>query len=69
MPYHSVRDDPSVDVDMITILLEYGANPNQPVYLNNKETVWGLFLISINEAGPINTSASLKESWLQACEL
>ncbi|KAI0865377.1 hypothetical protein F4860DRAFT_461162 [Xylaria cubensis] len=34
MPYHSVRDDPSVDVDTIRILFKHGADPNQPVRLN-----------------------------------
>lgn len=67
MPYHSLRDEASIDMRMITLLLEHGADPNQPVYLYYKETVWGLFLISINETGPAKASTSLKESWCQVC--
>ncbi|RYP08545.1 hypothetical protein DL765_008750 [Monosporascus sp. GIB2] len=34
MPYHSIRDDPSLDVDMVELLLHNGADTNQPVHLN-----------------------------------
>lgn len=33
MPYHSIRDDPSVDIDMVEMLLDYGADPNQSVHI------------------------------------
>jgi hypothetical protein len=50
MPYHSQRDDPSVDVVMVKMLLEHGADPNQAVHLNGGQTVWALFLISCYES-------------------
>lgn len=69
MPFHSQREDPGVDVRMVQLLLEYGANPNQPVYLNNDRTVWALFLSScyeyINRDEP---SAPLRNAWCQAAE-
>jgi hypothetical protein len=71
MKYYSQREDPSVDVDMVHLLLEYGADPNQPIYLNGGKTVWELFLISCHEsmsyAGGV--SASLIEARYLACEL
>jgi hypothetical protein len=77
MPYHSQRDDPSVDVDMVRLLLEHGADPNRSVHLNHSRTVWALFLLSIHEsaargqsgAGGAKVSASLTNAWYQACEL
>jgi hypothetical protein len=49
MPYHSQREDPSVDIEMIRLLLDNGADLNQRVYLNNGKTVWALFLLSCHE--------------------
>jgi hypothetical protein len=60
MRYHSQREDPSVDVDMVRLLLEYGADPNQPVYLNGGKTVWELFLISCHENKFTNPSGLTK---------
>ncbi|PSN61523.1 hypothetical protein BS50DRAFT_504460 [Corynespora cassiicola Philippines] len=68
MPYHSTRDDSSVDIDMITLLLDDGADPNQPVYLYDGETVWGLFLVSIHERDGETSSSSLKQIWFRACQ-
>ena len=73
MPYHSTRDDPSLNIEMIELLLAQGADPNQPVHLYEGTSVWALFLISIYEAskqdGPGNViPESLKEAWYQACE-
>ncbi|KAI0555886.1 hypothetical protein F4679DRAFT_578007 [Xylaria curta] len=73
MPYHSARDDPSVDVDMVKLLLKHGADPNQPVHLNGSNSVWALFLLSINENhkrdGPSASSTyrSLNKAWYEAC--
>ena len=77
MKYHTLRDDPSVEVDMVKLLLEYGADANQPVYLNDGKTVWALFLLSIHEAAARNESAtgrlgilpSLRNAWYDACVL
>jgi hypothetical protein len=49
MPYHSLRDDPSVDLEMVRLLLDNGADPNQRMYLNNGKTVRALFLLSCHE--------------------
>jgi hypothetical protein len=68
MPYHSVRDESSIDVEMIILLLEHDADPNQPVFLYEKETVWGLFLISIHQVALTDVSTSRKQSWFQACQ-
>jgi hypothetical protein len=66
MPYHSIRDDPSIDLDMIKLLLDSGADPNQRVYLNDGESVWGLFLISMYMMRG-DESDSLREAWFNAC--
>ncbi|KAI4860420.1 hypothetical protein F4820DRAFT_436943 [Hypoxylon rubiginosum] len=70
MPYHSDRDDPSVDINMVRLLLEYGGSPNQRVHLNDGRTVWALFLLSMWETinygeGP----PGLTRAWYAACEL
>ncbi|CAI6338167.1 unnamed protein product [Periconia digitata] len=73
MPYHSVRDDPSVDTDMISMLLENGADANQPVHINGGKSVWALFLHSIYSdhmrLGGVTSilSDSLNKAWYQAC--
>jgi hypothetical protein len=73
MDYHSTRDDPNVDPDMVKVLLAHGANPNQPVRLHNDESVWALFLISIYEGNKqfepgSPSSKSLKMAWYRVCE-
>lgn len=70
MPYHSERDDPSVDVTMVQLLLDYGASPNQKVHLNDGRTVWALFLLSMWETVNCGEgSPSLTRAWYAACEL
>jgi len=75
MSYHSKRDDPSVNVDMVRLLLERGADPNQPVHLNDSKSVWYLFLLSMHETvnrvrvGNTRPSTSLTSAWYQSCEL
>jgi hypothetical protein len=73
MDYHSTRDDPSVDVRMVELLLSHGADPNQVVYLHGDESVWALFLLSMHEtikqAGPNSAVPdSLKAAWYASCE-
>lgn len=77
MPFHHIRDDPSVSVDMVRLLLctEPKADPNQIVRLNGDLSVWALFLLSIHEThsregGSGNASyASLKQAWYETCIL
>jgi hypothetical protein len=75
MRYHSKREDPSVNVDMVQLLLERGADPNQPVHLNDGKSVWWLFLLSIHETvlrtnrGGTKPSASLTSAWYESCRL
>ncbi|KAI0537254.1 hypothetical protein GGR58DRAFT_353751 [Xylaria digitata] len=73
MPYHSTREDPSVDVDMVNLLLHNGADPNQPVFLYEGKSVWALFLISIYETHTQSDRASrtyqsLYKAWYRACD-
>jgi hypothetical protein len=56
---------------MVRLLLDYGADPNQPVYLNEGRTVWELFLISCHKSMSYTggVSASLTEARYLACKL
>ncbi|KAI9932532.1 hypothetical protein AWENTII_005169 [Aspergillus wentii] len=71
MPYHSQRDEPSVDINMVRLLLEHGADPNQKVHVCHGLTVWALFLLSCSSQ--INRreglSPSLGGAWYVACEM
>jgi len=49
MPYHSSRDESSIDIDMVELLLYHGADPNQSVHLYGGASVWSLFLASMVE--------------------
>ncbi|KAM0421390.1 hypothetical protein ACHAPT_010744 [Fusarium lateritium] len=70
MPYHSQRDDPSIDINMIRLLLENGASVNQKVHLNDGRTVWALFLLSCYESATRGeATAPMREAWYQASEL
>ncbi|KAI0159875.1 hypothetical protein GGR52DRAFT_576619 [Hypoxylon sp. FL1284] len=74
MPYYSDRNDPSVDVNMVKLLLDYGANPNQQMHLNNGHTVWALFLQSMWEKtndphSPLGRSNGQKRAWYAVSEL
>jgi hypothetical protein len=73
MDYHTSRDDPSVDVNMVELLLSSGADPDQPVHLFDDESVWALFLLSIYETNRKEESSSapldsLKNAWYASCE-
>ncbi|KAH9862813.1 hypothetical protein J1614_010906 [Plenodomus biglobosus] len=41
-------------------------NPNQQMHLNNGETVWGLFLISMHSMRE-DVSDNLMKAWYRAC--
>ncbi|KAI8664187.1 hypothetical protein NCS55_00926500 [Fusarium keratoplasticum] len=70
MPYHSQRDDPSIDVNMVRLLLDNGASVNQKVHLNDGRTVWALFLLSCYESTTRGeATAPMREAWYQASEL
>ena len=70
MPYHSQREDTSVDIEMVRLLLEHGADPNQKVHLNDGRTVWALFLLSCHEMVQRDeASAALRAVWKRVSEL
>ncbi len=69
MPYHSRRDEASVDVNMVQLLLTHKADPNQEIYLNDGRTVWAQFLLSCYVSDRKNTSLNLKNAWYHASEL
>lgn len=50
VPYHSQRDEPNIDPDMVKLLLSYDADPNQVVRSHEDRSVWALFLISCRES-------------------
>lgn len=66
MPYHTYRGDASVEIKMVELLLHNGADPNQEVYLNDGETVWDLFLISMHSTRD-EALKVLNEAWYSAC--
>ncbi|KAF1952962.1 hypothetical protein CC80DRAFT_571391 [Byssothecium circinans] len=74
MPYHSTREDPSLDIDMVNLLLNHKVYPNQPVRLYGGRSVWALFLLSIEEihnhvgGGTGSTTyQKLNQTWYQTC--
>ncbi|KAK3339840.1 hypothetical protein B0T25DRAFT_512081 [Lasiosphaeria hispida] len=71
MPYHSQRAEASVDLEMVRMLLERGADPNQKVWLNDGRTVWALFLLACYEKTRREEGVTtvLRDAWYQACEL
>ncbi|KAF7536590.1 hypothetical protein G7054_g4399 [Neopestalotiopsis clavispora] len=70
MPYHSERNDPSVDTRMIQLLLSLDADPNQKAHLNDGRSVWAVFLLSMYETINLGEeSPGLKEAWYSACDL
>ncbi|KAL3459324.1 hypothetical protein BJX64DRAFT_205453 [Aspergillus heterothallicus] len=67
LPYHYHRDDDAVvDPQLVKLLLERSASPNQAVYLNGGKTVWGLFLICMaSQSG----SDTVSRTWYEAVGL
>ncbi|KAM0227716.1 hypothetical protein ACHAPO_011284 [Fusarium lateritium] len=75
LPYHSKRDEPIMDRDMVTLLLESGESPNRKVYSHEGRTVWALFLICcyesvnlVNNRGFLPSKAT-KNEWLVVTRL
>lgn len=70
MPYHSQREETSIDVAMVQLLLERGANTNQQVHLNESQPVWVLFLLSCYETTRRKeASAALRAAWYKVSEM
>lgn len=70
MPYHSRRDEPSVDVNMVQMLLENGADPNKKLYLNQGRTVWAQFLLSCRISTHVEkVTPTLWNAWYQASKI
>lgn len=57
-----------IDFDMVRLLLDKGANPNEKVSIYGNITVWALFLLSCYEKKDIKSSQA-KETWFKAAEL
>lgn len=57
-----------IDFDMVSLLLDKGANPNEKVSIYGNITVWGLFLLSCYEKKNIQ-DVQAKETWFRAAEL
>jgi hypothetical protein len=78
--YHSELDDPSVNVEMVRLLLEFdpdrGENINKTLYSLADRSIWTLFLVSCYENVLYSKAApgrgaiaqSLREAWYKACE-
>lgn len=70
MPYHSRRDEPSVDINMVQLLLNNGADPNKKLHLNDDRTVWAQFLLSCQTSiHAENITPTLEDAWYQASEM
>lgn len=50
LPYHLQTENPSVDSEMVQLLVDRGAEVNARVFLNDGRTVFELFVISCYEA-------------------
>ena len=57
-----------IDFDMVRMLLDKGANPNQKVPIYGNVTVWGLFLLSCYEKSNIDDTQA-KDTWFKAAEM
>ena len=57
-----------IDFDVVRLLLDKGANPNEKVAIYGNITVWALFLLSCYEKKDIKNSQA-KETWFKAAEL
>lgn len=70
----SKLDDPSVDVEMVRLLLEFDPDRtesiNKPLHCLSDNSVWIMFLLSCHEAtrGRRAVTRSLREVWYKACE-
>jgi len=66
--YQIEREDTSVDVEMVSLLLSKGADPNQIVDIYNECSVWHIFLVSCCENAD-QAPSLLKNAWYKAMEL
>ena len=57
-----------IDFDMVRMLLDKGASPNEKVSNYGNITVWGLFLLSCYEKKAIQ-NIQAKETWFKAAEM
>ena len=57
-----------IDFDIVRLLLDKGANPNEKVQIYGNITVWALFLLSCFENKEVSTF-QVKETWFKAAEL
>ena len=57
-----------LDFEMIRILLDKGADPNQKVHIYGDVTVWGLFLLACYERKDVD-DPKVKGTWFQAAEM
>lgn len=57
-----------VDTDMVAMLLDQGADPNQKVRIYNGQTTWGMFLCSCYENAQ-GASPAIKNAWYGAAKL
>ena len=57
-----------IDFDMVRLLLDKGANPNEKVPIYDNVTVWALFLLSCYEKKDIQ-NLQVKGTWFKAAEL
>jgi hypothetical protein len=70
MLYHSTKDEPSLDINMVELLLRNGTDPNQPVHPNGGKTVWASYLLMKHEPlrrGTIWADISWDDAAYQAC--
>ena len=57
-----------IDFDMVRLLLDHGANPNEKVSIYGDITVWALFLLLCYENKDIG-NLQVKDTWFKAAEL
>lgn len=72
LPYHLQTENPSVDPEMVRLLVDEGADVNARVHLNDGKTVFELFVVSCYEAWRANNrpSTELMQAWYRsACIL
>ncbi|VUC24312.1 unnamed protein product [Clonostachys rosea] len=70
LPYHSRRDEPNLEPEIVSLLLNLGAKPNQVVYSHEDRTVWALFLISCWESSKRGEVTEVsKKAWYEVSQM